>query len=192
MIEISEAELATKNRATALLDRMWNDPKTGMAFKKRVKELIPDAKIPELDIVESATAPLVAALDEQKAANKTLADRLDNWEKAQRDGKEESELQSQLDGIQKKYGFTADGMQKVVTRMKEKNNPDAEATAAWVAAQEKKARPITDSALMPAALNLYGSNSEDDNWAELNKNPRGWADKEILKIMNEFSEAEAA
>jgi hypothetical protein len=145
-----------------------------------------------LDIVANVTAPLVAEIEEQKKANKSLADRLDSWETNQKNGKEEAELQGQLDSLKKTYSFTPEGMQRVVDRMKEKNNPDAESAAAWVLAQEKKARPITDSALLPQALNLYGSNSEDENWAELNKDPKGWADRELVKMINEFAEQEAA
>lgn len=192
MPEISEADLLVKNRAMMLLDKLWNDPKEGMSFKKKVKELVPDAKIPELDIVNNATAPIVAALEEQTKRSKSLEDRLNNWEENQKNGKEEGELQAQLDMIRKSYGFTTDGMQKVIDRMKAKNNPDAESAAAWVASQERKSKPVTDSALMPSALNLYGSNSEDETWAELNKDPRGWADRELVKMINEFNEADAA
>lgn len=192
MPEISDTELAVKNRAVALLDRMWNDPKEGMTFKKKVKELVPDAKIPELDIIASATAPLVAEIEEQKKANKTLAGRLDNWEKSHKDSREENDLQLQLNSIKKQYSFTDEGMQKVIDRMRSKNNPDAEAAAAWVASQERKSRPVTDSALLPSAMNLFGSNSEDETWAELNKDPRGWADRELVKMINEFAEADAA
>lgn len=192
MPEISDAQFATLQRGQALLDKLWNDPKGGTAFKKRVKEIIPDAKIPELDIVDEATAPLVAALEEQKKANKSIADRLDNWEKSQKDSKEESELQSQLDSVRKTYGFTADGMDKLITRMKEKNNPDAEAAAAWVAAQERKAKPISSSNIGPSALNLYGTSTEDDTWAALNKNPEKWFDNEVATMLNEFADQEAA
>ena len=192
MPEISDADLAVKNRAVALLDKMWNDPKEGMTFKKKVKELVPDARIPELDIVASATGPLLAELEEQKSVSKSLKERLDSWEKTQKDSKDELELQAQLDGVKKTYSFTNDGMQKVIDRMKSKNNPDAEAAAAWVASQERKSKPLTDSALLPSALNLYGSNSSDDSWAELNRDPVGWADKEMVKMLNEFAEQEVA
>ena len=192
MPEISEADLAVRNKALALLDKMAADPKDGMAFKKKIRELVPDAKFPELDIVASATTPILEKLEEQTKLSKTLADRLDSWEKNQKDGKEEAELQSQLDRVKKTYSFTPEGMQKLVERMKEKNNPDVEAVATWVAAQERKARPVTDSALMPSALNLYGSKTPDDNWKALNEDPIGWADQEILKVMQEFADAEAA
>ena len=192
MPEISDAELAAKNRAEALLNRMWNDPKEGMAFKRKVKELVPDAKIPELDIVDSATSPLVAEIEAQKARGNKLEERLNKWEQDQVNSKEENELQSQLDSIKKTYSFTPEGMQKVVDRMKAKNNPDAEAAAAWVASQERKTKPVTDSALLPTALNLYGSNSEDEEWAALNRNPQKWADETLVKMINEFAEQDAA
>ena len=192
MAEISDHELAVKNRAVALLDRMISDPKEGLATKRRIKALVPDANFPDLDIIDSASAPILSALEEQKKLNKTLADRLDSWEQSQKDSREEGELQAQLDGIRKQYSFSADGMQKVIDRMKAKNNPDADAAAAWVASQERKARPVTDSALLPSALNLFGSNSEDEQWADLNKDPRGWADRELVKMINEFAEQDAA
>ena len=192
MVEISDQELAIKNRAVALLDRLWSDPKEGMSFKKKVKELLPDTKIPELDIVESVTAPLIADIEARKEENKKLAERLDNWEKSQTDLKEENALQARLDRAKKQYSFTDDGMQKLVDRMKAEKSADVEATAAWVAAQERKSKPITDSALMPTAMNLYGSNQADENFADLNKDPIGWAEREMVKILNEFADTEAA
>lgn len=193
MAEISDNELLILRRAENLLNKMISDPKEGMENKRKIKEkYAPDANFPELGIVDSATAPLVAALEEQKKSNKTLADRLDSWEQNQKNTKEEGELQNQLDGIRKQYSFTPDGMQRVIDRMKEKNNPDADSAAAWVAAQERKSRPVTDSALMPSALNLYGSNKEDDDFAELNKDPQGWADRKVVQMLNEFAQSDAA
>jgi hypothetical protein len=191
MPEISQEQLDALTRGQNLLNKMWNDPKTGMAFKKKVKEFVPDAKIPELDIVDGATAPIFAELEEQKKANKTLADRLDNWETSQKNSKEESELQTQLDAIRKQYSFTPEGMQKVVDRMKEKNNPDADAAAAWVAAQERKARPVTP-AFSKTDLNLYGASTIDESMKELHTNPERWAVNEMEIMLNEFAQQDAA
>lgn len=191
-IEISEQELAIKNKAVALLDRMISDPKDGLAMKRRIKELVPDANFPELSMIDTASAPLMEKLEAAEKANKTLADRLDSWEQKQNNSREEGELQSQLDGIRKQYGFTAEGMQKVIDRMKAKNNPDAESAAAWVASQERKAKPVTDSALLPSAMNLFGSNTADESWESLNRDPVKWADQELVKMINEFAEQDAA
>lgn len=194
MPEISEAELAVKNKAVELLNRMISDPKEGLDVKRKIKALIPDAKFPELDVIDTVTGPLLNRLAESEKTNKTLADRLDNWEKSQKDTKEESDLQSQLDTVRKQFSFTHEGMEKVIDRMKSKNNPDVESAAAWVAAQERKAAPITNSALMPSALDLYGSNraSDDLDIVALNKDPQGWADQKIVKMLNEFAQQDVA
>lgn len=190
MPEISEAQQAIYTKAVSLLDRMISDPKEGLTTKRRIKELMPEAKFPELDIVANATDPLIAEIDESKKANKLLAERLDAWEKNQKDHKEESELQSQLDGIKKQYGFTVDGMQKVLDRMKAKSNPDAESAAAWVAAQERKAAPVKDG-YSASNLNLFGSNEADESWKALNLNPEKWGVNEMEKMLAEY-EREAA
>lgn len=192
MAEISDAELAVKNRAVDLLNRMISDPTDGLAVKRKIKALVPDANFPELNVIDVTTAPIKAALDEQSALNKKLTDRLDKWESDNLNAKEESALQAQLDSIKKQYSFTTDGMQKVVDRMKAKNNPDAESAAAWVAAQERKAQPVAHSGLMPAALNLYGSNTADESWEALNRDPQKWMDNELVTMMNEFAAQDAA
>ena len=194
MPEVSEHELAVLRRAEGLLNNMISDPKEGLNVKRKIKALIPDAKFPELDVIDTVTQPFQARLAEQEKVNKSLADRLDAWETAQTNSKEESALQAQLDSVKKAYSFTSDGMQKVIERMKEKNNPDAESAAAWVARQERKASPVTNSALMPSALNLYGSNktSDDLDVVALNRDPQGWADNKIIEMLNEFSQQDAA
>ena len=192
MPEISDQELAVLKRGQALLDKMWNDPKEGMAFKKKVKGILPDANIPELDIVDTATAPIFEKLEAAEKHSKTLEDRLNKWEQAQTDSKEEAALSVQLETVKKQHGFTVEGMQKVIDRMKEKNNPDVESAAAWVASQERRSKPVTDSVLMPSALNLYGSNKEDADYAELNRDPQGWADKKVVSMLNDFANQDAA
>ncbi len=194
MVEISEADLAIKNKAVELLNRMISDPKEGLSVKRKIKALIPEAKFPELDVIDTVTEPLVTRLAESEKTNKSLSDRLDNWEKAQKDSADESALQKQLDNVKKSYGFTDEGLQKVVDRMKTKNNPDAESAAAWVASQERKAKPISDSALLPSSINLYGSNSASDDVdiVALNKDPQGWADKKIVEMLNDFAQQDAA
>ena len=191
MAEISDHELAVKNQAVALLDRMINDPTEGLNVKRKIKALMPEASFPELNIIDVTTAPINAALNETRALNKTLTERLDKWESSHKDAKEEGELQAQLDGIKKQYSFTSEGMQKVIDRMKAKNNPDAESAAAWVAAQERKAQPVASSALLPSAMNLYGSNEEDESWKALNQDPRKWMDNELVTMINEFAAQEA-
>ena len=189
MLEISKSEYDVLVKARGLLDTLWNDPKEGLEFKRKVKNVLPSARIPELDILETATKPLNDRLSASEESSKKLEERLEKFESERRDEKEETELVRSLESAKKKFSLTEDGMSKAVARMREMKNPDAESAAAWVAAQEKKAAPVAKSNYAPQSLNLYGAGKEDDMWADLNKDPIGYFDKKTAEILNEFADA---
>lgn len=192
MPEISDAQLELANKYQTLYNKLWNDPKEGLAFKRKVKELVPEAQIPELDMIDTTVKPFEEKMAKQAEENKALKDRLDNIEKRSKDEKEESDLVKSLDSARKKFHLTDEGFDKAVARMKEMNNPDAEAAAAWVASQEKKARPVGSSSFAPSALNLYGSNKVDESMADLHRDPIAWQDATIQTMLDEFAAQEAA
>lgn len=191
-VEISEAEDALRKKYEHLYNRLWNDPKEGLNFKRKVKELVPDAQIPELDMIDTTVRPFEEKLAKQAKDNEALVARLDAIEKAKKDGDDESALVKSLDSARKKFSLTDEGFDKAITRMKEMNNPDAEAAAAWVASQEKKAKPVGSSSFAPAALNLYGSNKVDDTLADLHRDPVAWQDSTIQTMLDEFAAQDAA
>lgn len=192
MPEISENELALHGKYQHLYNKLWNDPKEGLNFKRKVKELMPDAQIPELDMIDTTVKPFEEKMGKISEENKLLRDRLDAIETSKQNEKEESALVKSLDSARKKFHLTDDGFDKAIARMKEMNNPDAESAAAWVASQEKKAKAVSASSFAPSALNLFGSNQIDESLSDLHKDPQGWQDREIAKMLNEFAEAEAA
>lgn len=190
MPEISDQELATLRRAQSLLDGLWNDKEHGMALKRMVKAKLPDARIPELDIAEPMLAPVRAELEEQKKANKTLADRLDARERAEKDAREDADLTSALAAAKKEYRLTDDGMAKVIKRMKDTNNPDPAAAAAWVTDHEKPAAPVASSSFS-TDFNLYGAGekSQDESIQRLHQDPKKWFDREASDFLNEIGNA---
>ena len=192
MPEISDAQLELANKYQTLYNKLWNDPKEGLAFKRKVKELVPEEQIPELDMIDTTVKPFEEKMAKQAEDNKALKERLDNIEKRSKDEKEESDLVKSLDSARKKFHLTDEGFDKAVARMKEMNNPDAEAAAAWVASQEKKARPVGSSSFAPSALNLYGSNKVDESMADLHRDPIAWQDATIQTMLDEFAAQEAA
>jgi hypothetical protein len=161
-------------------------------FKRKVKELVPDARIPELDMIDTTVKPFEEKLAKQAKDNEALTARLDAIEKSKKDGDEESALVKSLDSARKKFHLTDEGFDKAITRMKEMNNPDAEAAAAWVASQEKKAKPVGSSSFAPSALNLFGSNKVDDTLADLHRDPIAWQDATIQTMLDEFAAQDAA
>lgn len=184
-VEISQERLAALGRAEALLNTLWNDKEKGLEFKRMVKNKVPDAKIPELDIIETVTKPYNDQISALKESNKKFEDRLTAWETEKLNAKEEGDLTKMLDSVRSKHRFTDDGMAKVVARMKEKNNPDAESAAAWVLAQEVPVKPANSSIVpgVPGKANLFGSAKQTDEWKELNIDPLGYADNEIANIL---------
>jgi hypothetical protein len=183
--EIDENEYETLVRAKTLLNDMWNDGDNGMAFKKMVKAKYKDAKIPEIDIVEQAKKPLEEKLSKTEETLKALEKRLNDKDDAEKQSKEERELEKDLETARKKFSLTDDGFEKVIKRMKEKNSLDAEAAAAWVASSEPKAKPATESKLgLPNKANLFGSARKDDEWKSLNENPMDWFDGQVEDVIN--------
>lgn|SRR5574337_35591 len=185
MAEIDDAELETLRRAHKLLDGLYNDPKHGMAFKRMMKEKIPDAKIPELDIIEQVTKPYDERMTALEAENKKLHDELELDRKTRKEREEEDSVKLTLAEVQKKYKLTDEGMQKVIDRMKEKNNPDAEAVAAWLVSQQPAPKPVTPTGYQPSELNLFGSSTQEEQYADLHKDPLKWFDKQVADILSE-------
>jgi len=185
VVEVSKARLEALARAESLLNTLWNDKDEGLKFKRMVKDKVPTAKIPELDVIDAVVKPRDEKLSAIEEANKKLAERLDAYEKEKLDAKEEAEVQKHLDEVKSKNRFTDEGMRKVIERMKEKNNPDVESAAAWVLAQEPKTEP-TKKSVVPGGFgkaDLYGSATMSEDWKDLNLDPMGYADKEIMSIL---------
>lgn len=196
-IEIDEERLSNLEKTQKLLNEIWNDPEKGLVVKKAWKEKFPQAVIPEVDIA-TAQEKAAKALEEKVASeNKELRDRLERFEKEQaerdkaaKEARENAAFEAEMQTAKKKYNLTAEGMQKVIDRMKEKNNPDVEAAAAWVTDHEPKVAPATTSSFAPSEMDLYGSSSGSDEWADLNKSPTKYFDKTVTSMLNDFANGE--
>jgi hypothetical protein len=185
MPEISEQELALLQRSKGLLEQLWGHKDKGQEFKKMVKAIMPDVSIPEVDLVDKVTKEHEERYSQVDAKAKELQDRFDRWEQSQKDKDEEGKLDSRIKAVQKEYGWTDDGIEKVVKRMREQNSADVEAAAAWVAKHEPKPQPAKSSpSYMPEKLNIYGAGEKDDQWADLNKSPERFFDKEVNSILS--------
>lgn len=187
MPEISDTELANLQRAAGLLDKLWNSPKNGLTIKRMVKDEIPDAKIADLDIIETVTKPYDAKIEEMQKGQKELGDKLDNYLKSQTEKAEEAALRSEIEATQAKYGFNDETMQKVIERMKAKNNPDVEAAAAWVKDSLPKPKVVVPTGISSTNYPIYGAGikSDDPDIQRLHHDPVKWMEDEVALIMNE-------
>lgn len=196
LIEISKSRLALLEGQAKLQNELWNDPTDGMTIKEIVKKKYPNANIPELDAVREVRKSEADILTKVEAKEKALESRIEAFEKAQKE-KEERDVEKQstkvfeaeVEATKKKYQLSPEGMEKVFARMKEKNNPDVEAAAAWVTDHAQAAAPTGHSGYNDAPFNPYGAKGEDKDWELLNKNPWDgkFAEQEISRIQRDFA-----
>lgn len=196
IVEISKSRLNVLEQVNSLTNQLWNDPVEGIKIKESVKRKFPNSNLPEVDALNTSRkieSDILAKVEETK--KETLA-RIEAFENSQkeRDAKTADDISKQsfatdVETTRKKYQLSPEGMEKVFARMKEKNNPDVEAAAAWVTDHETKAAPINSSGYAPQTLNAFGSTQEDKDWELLNKNPwdMKFADKEINQILTDFN-----
>lgn len=186
MVEISRTDLAVLQKAKQIFDDLWVDPKHAKAIQTMVAEKVPGARTPAA-LAEPFVAPIREDLTAVRDENKKLTERIDNWEKSQKDKAEETTLRQEIDSAQKKYRLTDEGVAAMIKRMRDKNNPDVESAATWVVSQQPKPAAVPTSSYLPQSMNLFGSSEKDEKWEELNRDPVKWADKEIATILNEFA-----
>jgi hypothetical protein len=183
-IEVEESEVRALNQARQLFDALLQDKDIGLSLKRKVREKIPTAKFNDLEIVETVTKPYDEKITKLSEENKKLEERLNKWEQDKLEASEEAELDKTLTSVKDKFKFTDEGMKKVIARMTEKKNPDAESAAAWVLSQEPKNEPVKPSSMFGGKADLFGSAKKSDEWAALNEDPIAYADQEIMNIMN--------
>jgi len=199
MIEVSRARLNQLEGINKLTSELWNDPKIGMKVKQLTKEKFPNANIPEVDAINEIHKSESELVTRVEAKEKAIDEKISAWEKKQQekeakeiDDRETSRFESEVQATKKKYQLSAEGMEKVFARMKEKNNPDVEAAAAWVTDHEQAAKPLDQPGYGSQSMdfqNSFNSAQDDKDWEMLNKNPwdMKFADQEIRRITADFN-----
>jgi hypothetical protein len=190
MVEIDEEQLALLRRADAFLGKALNDGDIGPALQRKAKADFPNARF-AADVADPFIKPIHDELKAEKEARTKLQDRLDARDKSEKDAKETSELNASLESARKRYRLTDEGMDKVMKRMRDMNNPDAEAAAAWVTDNEPAPKTTPASSYSPQALNLFGAGekSEDEKIQLLHRDPLKFFDREVADILAEGNQA---
>jgi hypothetical protein len=187
-VTMTKAEATALQNAYGMLNKLYNHPDKAMEFKKLAKEA--GYKVPELDTLEKVTKPIEEKFETVTAENKKLKERLDKWENDNLSLKEETALKAQLDTVRKQFSLNDEGMQKVIDRMKAKNNPDVEAAAAFVLSQEPKAKPTTNTHNFAQGKfngsNLVGGGEQGEKaWNTLMKDAANNSDDYFSEVVND-------
>lgn len=194
-VQFSKAEASTLQNAASFLKEIWNDKDIGLKVKQRAKEKFKDVAIPELESEERLEAQRSAfeeKLAEERKEREALKADVEADKKARAEKEDNVSFMEAYHQVQKDYSFTEEGMQKVMTRMKEKNNPDIESAAAWVAKQEPS-KPIASSSYSPTDFDARkGFGGVDKELWEGFVNPDTRRDTEnniIGQVLREFGGA---
>lgn len=194
-VTISKAEWDKAQAIVAMTNKAWDDKTVGAGFRKALKAVNPDLKLPD-DLADSVIAPVNAKLEETEKQVKGIGDKLDKYLAETKDKEETADMHAKLADATKKFGLDDEGRTKMIERMKATNSFDPEAAAAWVAHQAPKPKPITDHGFTTTGANLFGSQQKDDKYADLYTGgdpfrPGGFFEKEANAVMNEMAEQAA-
>ena len=200
-ITVPRATAELWQKAAGLVDKMLGDPSTAPEAEALISKVNPQAVFPARASREALLAPVNAAVEkvrteitgqltaaEERAAK--LQERLDarDAREAEQAAKaQETALETQLKSIQSRRGFSDETMQAVLTRMREQNNPDVDAAAAWVAETIPKPLPASGHDYLPSQVNVYGGITDQENkaWDGLRENPTGWQTQELRNIVRD-------
>ena len=174
-----------KQASVDLLNRLLGNPETAAEAEDLISRVNPNADFPMKRAREAVIKPVMSELEKEREKIAALEAKLAAREKAEEEAAErarENSLLSRIDSVKGKYGFSDETLQRVMNRMREQNNPDVEAAAAWVAESIPKAAPQTGHDFLPTNVDPWGTTSGDEQWAGLHKDPDRWLTSELRSI----------
>jgi len=187
-IQIPRQQAELHARSAALLDKLLGDPRVAPQAEELIAKVNPDAKFPGRDMRDAMLTPVKAQLDQERAAREALEARLNARDAADAAAKQtqaEQDLMNRLNSVKSKRGFSDDVMNRVMDRMREQNNPDVDAAAAYVAESIPKPSAVAGLDYLGGNVDVYGAVSGDTAWKGLHENPNGWLTQELRNIAHD-------
>jgi hypothetical protein len=163
--EVSDEEynfLQGRKQVADFVESIYNDPVLSKEAKALIKRKYPQVQIPDFDIEERVNQ----RFDDDKKQR-------DDEKRAAKEAEEEKRFTETRNRVQKEYGFTEDGMKDLEKFMLEKNVGDYEIAAEYHAAKNPKQSDATQH-------DGLWHHQKQDNFAEIAKDPEGWARNEIF------------
>lgn len=162
--EITDEEynfLQGRRQVADFVESIYNDPALSKDAKALIKRKYPQVQIPDHDLEERFNQ----RLDEEK--------RLREEEKrAAKEAEEANRFNENRQKVQQEYGFTEDGMKDLEKFMVEKGVIDYQVAAEYQAMKNPKQSDATQH-------DGLWHHQRQDNFAEIAKDPEGWARDEI-------------
>ena len=181
LIEVEEGEYNSSNAARQLLDKFANNPKLRPKLLGLIKELNPDAPIPEID----STTPIRAELDAfRNEIGNSVGELKALLETDNRKRQIEDTILSERRKL-RKAGWDDDGIAKVENLMESRGLVDYEAAAALVEKQMPKPAAMESGDILDHGWNISTPDENDTDHKLLLNNPLAFQKQEIRKFLAE-------
>jgi hypothetical protein len=159
---MSLENMTEDERNSAALKRLFSHPEVGPQAKRLYKQVVPDAKFPDLELEDKINA---ASAAQQKEINE-LRDKVRMSEVMERRNQEHAKARA--------AGLDPIAVEKVIT---EEGMGSFDAAIKYMKAMNASA-PATPASMTPIRM--------PDNMAEIQKDPRAWANKTAYEAINEL------
>jgi hypothetical protein len=164
------ARLQSRDQIASFVESIYNDPTLSREAKALIKKKYPQIAIPDYDLMNQVEQRFAEERQQREEEKRT-----------QREQEEQREYEQTRAATQKKYGFTEEAMTDLEKFMVERNIGDYEVAATYRATQN----PKTSEALID---DQRWNHSKKEGFAEIAKDPEGWAKMEIMKSMSNDAE----
>ena len=144
------------------IEPIYNDPQLGRDARALIKKKYPHVQIPDYDLETRFNQ----RFDDEKRQREEA-------EQKKRDSEQQEEFKKTRSKVQKEYGFTEDGMKELEDFMVQHNVGDYEVAASYRASKNPKQSDANHS-------DGLWNHQKQDGFADIAKDPEGWARNEIL------------
>jgi hypothetical protein len=171
--EVSDEEynfLQGRKQVADFVESIYNDPVLSKEAKALIKKKYPQVQIPDYDIEERVTSKIEEDRKERESERR-----------AAKEAEQEKQFKETRSQVQREFGFTEDGMKDLEKFMLDKNIGDYEVAATYHASKNPKQSEANYS-------DGLWNHAKQDGFAEVAKDPEGWARNELLGAMRRDQE----
>lgn len=168
--DAEDQQIQQDRNLVQFINSIYNDPQLNREAKALIKKKYPNINIPDYDILQQVETRLNAEREERETR-----------ERERQEQEETRKFDETRSSVQKKYGFTDEGMQDLEKFMVDNNVGSYEVAASYRASQN----PMPSAATFDD--NRWNHNKQE-GFAEIAKDPEGWGRAEIIKALRNDQE----
>jgi hypothetical protein len=187
MAEIDDGQLAEFKRAAAILKELSADNATGIELKKLMKKKWPTWSDPELDaleVVTKAEEKIGKRADDSVAELKTMLQSVIDERKKEKEDSTVEAFKKRLDKVRDDYGYTEEGVNKILEVMKDRGIQNPEDAA--IIFEKNQPAPVAEHKPYTTRMAFVRPDGKDDqSYKDLMTDPEQWAVDEMYASLRE-------